>query len=219
MIPRNASVVRALLLAAIACLASPSRADVAIVAKQGVGQVKFEFAGSIDLTGLGTANPAFVRGLVYPVNSFVEFGPPTGVNNAANFYESVVIAAPADLGTGQANFATSRSGSYFSIGRNTVELPLGYVSGTVITGTMTIAGSFASMGLDTASGPYEWTLVNGEKVTLRFVDNSAQIRALKKKVAKLKRQIRVAKKNDAAALAKRLGKQLRRLNAQLKRLT
>ncbi len=219
MISRNASVVRALFLSTLAWLPSLSRADVAIVAKQGVGQVKFEFSGSIDLTGLGTANPAFVRGLVYPVNSFVEFGPTTGINNAADSYESVVIAAPNNLGTGQANFVTSRSGSYFSIGRNAVELPLGYVSGTGITGTMTIAGSFAKMGLDVAAGPYEWTLSNGEKVTLTFTDNSAQIRALQTKVAKLKRQIRVAKQNDAAALAKRLSKQLRKINAQLKRLT
>lgn len=218
MIPRNLFILPALLLSTLAGVPSKSRADIAIVARQGVGQVKLEFAGSIDLTGLGTANPAFVRGIVYPVNSFVEFGPPTGVNNAANFFESVVIAAPDSLGTGQANSATSHSGSYFSIGRNTIELPPGYVSGTAITGTMTIAGSFSSMGLDTASGPYAWTLVNGETVTLRFVDNSAQIRAVKKKIAKLKRKVRVAKKNDAAALAKRLGKQLRRLNAQLKRL-
>lgn len=216
---RNALLVRTLFLSTVTCLAAPSRADVAIVAKQGVGQVKLEFAGSIDLTGLGTATPTFVRGIVYPVNSFVEFGPPVGVNNAADMYESVVIAAPNDLGTGQANFAVARTGSYFSIGRNAVEVPLGYVSGSPISGTMTTKGSFASMGLDIASGPYEWTLVNGEKVTLRFIDNSAQIRALQKKIAKLKRQIRVAKKNDATALANRLGKQLRRVNAQLRRLT
>lgn len=193
-----------------------------MTAQEVKSDVVFKFSGSIDVAGLGEPLTMQVRGLVYPVNSMVEFGPQTAVSNATAAYTSAVTTAPANLGTGGANVATSHTGNYFSVGINMIKLPLGYTSGSQIAGTVTFPGStFAAMGLNTGAAPYEWTLGNGQKVTLRFlakVDNSAKIKALQKKVKKLKKQIRIAKRDQKVALLKKLKKQLKRTNAQIKRL-
>jgi len=67
-----------------------SRGDISITAREVGSDVVFSYSGSIDLTGIGAATTASVRGLVYPVNAYVEFGGPTMINNAATGYSTAV---------------------------------------------------------------------------------------------------------------------------------
>jgi hypothetical protein len=61
---------------------------------------------------------------------------------------------PDTIGTGGAVFSSSFQGSYFSINRSAVEVPISYASGSPISGSMTFnKATLAGLGLNTAGAP------------------------------------------------------------------
>jgi hypothetical protein len=217
----------ALLLAlTIAAPVARSYADIAMTVGQVGGDVVFTHAGSIDLTGLPTPITTQIRGISYPVNALVGFGPGTVVDNATLSYDFAVdnTTAPANLGTGDATLATSFSGSYFSVNRTSIKVPLGYVSGSTIAGTMRMAGAtIETLGLNASGAPYVWTLTNGQTITLTFLDpvaappsNAALKQVLLQKLKKLQGQLRAARTSQNAALIKRLNAQINALRTRIR---
>lgn len=212
------------LIASVILSVTSARGDVAITAREVGKDVVFSYSGSIDLTGLGAPTTVGGRGLVYPVNALVKFGGPVLVPNTVAAYTMAVANqaedVPDTIGTGGAVFSSSFQGSYFSINRSAVEVPISYASGSPISGSMTFnKATLAGLGLNTAGAPYEWVLANGQKVTLSFLDAVAGSREdLKKELGKLKKKLRNAKKSGNAALIKKLLKQLKGVKADLKAL-
>lgn len=119
---------------------------------------------------------------------------------------------------GGAKIVTRSSGSYFSVNRSGIKVPNGYVSGSTISGSITfVQSTLATMGLNTANGPYEWILGNGQKVTLTFLTPiAASAEDLKKELKQLKKKLRNAKKNGKATLVRKLLKQIKSIKADLK---
>lgn len=210
------------LLAATLLSVGTSRGDVAITAREVGKDVVFSYTGSIDLTGLGASSSASVRGIVYPVNALVEFAGPTMINNAAVFYNGLIANqaedVPDNIGTGGARIVTRFKGSYFAVNRSGIEVPVGYVSGRAISGSMTFAGTkLATMGVNTGNAPYEWLLGNGQKVTLTFLAPiAASAEDLNKELKQLKKKLRAAKQNGKAALVRKFLKQIKAVKADLK---
>lgn len=197
-----------------------------MTAREVGNDVVFAYFGSINTGGFPSGSTySLVRGIVYPVNALVEFGPAAWVNNTIVSY-AVVATNPDVIGTGGTpTIASFHTGSHFGIGLNNIELPVGYTSGSPISGTMTFTGkTLAGMGVNATSTPYAWTLTDGQKVTLTFLskqagpDNAKKIKALQKKAKALKKKIAKAKKNQQSALVKKLKKQLKRVNAQIRKL-
>ncbi len=196
---------------------------------QQVGRdVVFTYTGSIDLAGLGTGAASQIRGLVYPVNAYVEFGPGTAVLNGADSYSSAVVTAtaPANIGGGGVNFASTFSGSYFSVHRNSIKLPLAYVSGNAISGTMRFnSATFATMGLVSSETPYLWTLTNGQKITLSFLapiagqpSNAALKKALLQTLGKIQKQVQDARREHDAAAVRRFTAKIKALRKKIRKL-
>lgn len=210
------------LLAATLLSTATSRGDIAITAREVGKDVVFSYTGSIDVTGLGATTAASVRGIVYPVNAYVEFGGSSMINNAATGYFSAVanpaMDVPDNIGTGGATIVTRFSGSYFSVTRSGIKVPNGYVSGGTISGSMTFAGTkLASMGVNTNNAPYEWILSNGQKVTLTFLTPiAASAQDLKKELKQLKKKLRAAKQTGKASLVRKFLKQIKSVKADLK---
>lgn len=210
------------LLAATWLSTATSRGDIAITAREAGKDVLFSYSGSIDLTGLGASSAASVRGIFYPVNALVEFAGPTMIDNASVFYNGLIANPPVDvpdnIGTGGAKIASSFKGRYFAVNRNGIEVPVGYVSGSTISGSMTFTGTkLATMGVNTNNAPYEWILGNGQKVTLTFLTPiAASPDDLKKELKKLKKKLRAAKQTGKASLVRKFLKQIKSVKADLK---
>jgi len=210
-------------LSSISLSAQRSYADIAITAQEVGSDVVFSYSGSIDLTGLFLSGQASSRGALYPVNSFIEFGPNSEVADATFSFTGTVSSAPPNIGTGSFSRPTSSTGSYFSINNNSFKVPLNYVSGSQISGSITLAGkSLAGLGVDSSNGTYTWGLPSSQEVTLSFLDavagTSGAKAILQKKIKKLKKQIKRAKKKKKVALLKKLKKKQKKFKKKLKAL-
>lgn len=221
----HSSFLRSFCLIAVSFLSiTNSRGDIAMNVREVGSDVVFSYSGSINLTGIGSPTTLGARGLVYPVNALVKFGGPVTVENTVAVYTTAVANqaedVPDNIGTGGAKFPNSFQGSYFSINRSAVEVPLSYVSGSLITGSMTFnKTTLAGLGLNTTNAPYEWVLANGQKVTLTVLDAVAGSRAeLRKELKKVQKKLRNARKSGNAALVKKLLKKLKAVKADLKAL-
>lgn len=201
-----------------------SRGDIAITAREVGSDVVFSYSGSIDLTGIGATTSASVRGLVYPVNAYVEFAGPTMINNAATGYFTAVANpaedVPDNIGSGGAKVVTRFQGSYFSVNRSGIKVPVGYTSGSPISGSMTIAKTkLPTMGVNTSNAPYEWVLSNGQKITLTFLGPiAASAEDLKKDLKQLKNKLRNARKSGKTALVRKILKEIKAVKADLRAL-
>lgn len=220
--PFTRPVLCSLAVLAMACTTPRAFSDIAMTAQEVGKDVVFKYSGSIDLTGLTAGATMQVKGIVYPVNVLVEFGPNASVLNAADTYDAI-STHPGTLGSDVPKFPNSFSGSYFSVGLTLIKVPAGYAGGQ-IAGTMTFdRTSISGMGINPSGAPYLWTLDNGQKVTLSLLPkvpgNDAKIRTLTKKVKALKRQIAVAKRSKNPAKVRKLSVQLRRITAQIRRLS
>lgn len=212
-------------LSLLALSATQSDADIAMTARENGSDVVFSFSGSIDLTGLGAGQTNSSRGAVYPVNAFLEFGPAEPVPDSTTLYLSSVVTAESTANFGPGSFAvpTSSEGSPFSVNNNSIKLPLGYESGSAISGSITCAGtSLAEMQVAPSDTPYLWVLTNGQEITLTILDagddNSDKKTELRKKIRKLKKELRKAKAKEQKKRVKKLKNRIGRLKSKMKRL-
>jgi hypothetical protein len=137
----------AIAVAIVALMPATSQADIVVNAQESGGDVVFSFSGSVDLSGLGAATGT--GGSVSAIR------PDLGL-----FIFSSVSSDPLDTWTGYtfpsfgsgglelADSASVPTGFGYVSGPNRLVIEDGYVSGTLITGSMTFDDeTFASLGL------------------------------------------------------------------------
>jgi hypothetical protein len=140
----------------IAVLGIPSaNASVVINVIESGGNVEASFSGSIDLS----ATQGFD---VQSINTTLYYNAIDGVmllaSENSDAYDVDVTWTP--YGTGEGNWDTSTGDAFNLFGFSSIGVPVGYLSGTSISGTATKFGStLASTGFD--PGSYVSTITNG----------------------------------------------------------
>ncbi len=137
-----------------------STAAVVAVATQEGGNVVFNFSGSFLTTGLDPLNvmPTTIRAVISPAQGGIGFGSILGADST----RYLLAAAPTGpFGSGDTTFADLTSGSIFGLGSSSgfaeLTLPQGYLSGSMIAGSMTFSDStFESLGLSLGTYGITW---------------------------------------------------------------
>lgn len=143
---------RTLLAAATLALATASHAAIVITFQQVGGNIVETGSGSANLTALSLPTATNFRGLVSP--TFPEAAVGSSGATAVTTYSG--ISGPSNFGSGSLTLASSGTGSTFGFQSNLLVVPLGYVSGTSLSGSSTFNGAtFASLGI--LAGIYTWT--------------------------------------------------------------
>ena len=130
-------------------------------------------SGPLDLTGLSFTVSSIIFTGIVPVLGEISTGPhPVGLED---FYSGV--AGPAGFGSsGGPIFADSGSGDSVGIHGNLglLGVPLGYVSGTDLSDTMTFFNqSFATLGV--TPGTYVWTWGTGPNQNFTLIIGAAAV--------------------------------------------
>ncbi|MFM1841400.1 MAG: hypothetical protein RLZZ490_131 [Cyanobacteriota bacterium] len=157
---------------------SSAQAAVVITGQEVSGNVEFSYSGSLNLTGFtfsGTDNwglPANTQ-IVSGSPSFFQFGVPAsqsydsyGTNAVVNYPST--LGTPSIVSTASVFSGDFLSPTYVSGFTELLLVPAGYLSGNSLSGTASFTGSFATLGIDAANGPYTWNLSNGETITMQF---------------------------------------------------
>lgn len=138
---------------------TPLNASIVITAIGSGGNVVFSFSGSVDLTGTTAPGTSSSSSAVNPTIPLVEFKGGGSVN-------SYTVAAPASGGFGPggasfpgSNAATGDAFSYVGGSSPRIDLPAGYVSNTLISGSMTFnSATFASLGISPVPATYVYDM-------------------------------------------------------------
>ncbi|UWQ22746.1 VPLPA-CTERM sorting domain-containing protein [Jannaschia sp. W003] len=130
------------------------------------GDVVGIFAGSLDLSGAGSAGAG---GLPFDLFSASDAAAIQS-DSTGSFDTYEFDAAPANFGTDGLTLATSGTGDAFAVlganSGNEVGVPTGYASGQALAGTLTFANqTFAALGV--TPGSYVFSLPN-DTITVRF---------------------------------------------------
>lgn len=215
-------------LLAFPLFSSQAFADIAMTAREVGSDVVLSFSGSVNTAAFSNmAAPRDASGIIYPINSFVEFGPAnsgTATSGLQYYLGSVTSGPDPRLGPGTPNRPTETSGNFFSVHNSVVALPAGYSSGSQISGSMTFANqTIAGLGIDSSSAPFTWTLENGESVVLSLLaptagDSGVTAAMIQQKIKRAKKQLKRALKSGKRAKAKKLRKKLKKLKRSLKGL-
>jgi hypothetical protein len=134
----------------------PAKASIVITAIESGGNVVFSFSGSVDTTGAPVPGGSFtLAAKVNPTVPLVEFG--AGTSGNAQSY-TVAASASGSFGPGGLTTPSSFTGDAFSyVGGASprIDLPAGYTSNDLISGSMTFNGAtFASMGISPVPSTY-----------------------------------------------------------------
>jgi hypothetical protein len=214
-------------LSAAACVSvllasiAPASAQVVIFGEEVGPDVVFTVSGSFDPGAPTPGNDFSVETIFEPSSGeFEAWQTATIVNRFA-------LDATVPFGTGllQEDVGIG-AGDNFAIFGDELYLDNTHVAGTPINTTLTFAGTtLADLGVDVAGGPYVWTVTNSAAtITMLFtlpaptVDNSALRTSLSKKIKKLKKEARLAKRKGQSAKAKRLLKKAMKCQKRLKAL-
>jgi hypothetical protein len=143
--------------------ASNVSAAIVMTMRETAGEVVFSYRGTINIDGL-TFDPGIgASAQITPNRPFIYFA---GQNGVAERYLNSFENSPT-FGIGDRSQATMHTGDSFGILETSLLVPLDYNSGDTIAGSMTFASTdFATLGIDTASGPYVWTLNNAASNTI-----------------------------------------------------
>jgi hypothetical protein len=134
----------------LAMLGGPADAAVIIDISQVGGNVVTTDSGSVDLTDLTYDYSGSATGVVFPGIGAIIVGEGSGDEYAGG-------TGPASFGTGGEAFASSNSGGIIGVAAGSLAVPLGYVSGTLLSGSSTYDGqTFASLGLTPGTYVYTW---------------------------------------------------------------
>jgi hypothetical protein len=138
--------------AALGLLMLGGRGDAAVVIDifQSGDNVIATDSGSVDLTDLTYDYSGSATGVVFPGIGAIIVGEGSGDEYAGG-------TGPASFGTGGEAFASSNSGGIIGVEAGSLAVPLGYVSGTLLSGSSTYDGqTFATLGLTPGTYVYTW---------------------------------------------------------------
>lgn len=170
---RTVSLTLATLLAFTSLLNRVDAAAIIDITESG-GNVIVSGTGSLNTAGLTFVQTTVSGQGIHPADSFLEVS-----SGSFDLYQS--ISGPSSFGTGLYKFPSSGSGDRFGIryGAASLTVPVGYVSGTPLSGTSTYANtSCAQLGL--TPGTYTWTWGSGataDSLTLKIVDSAVLVQA------------------------------------------
>ena len=204
--------------------ASSSRADeMYIWAEEVGGNVVFYHKGSFDLAGFPVPTTDTSASSINPSS-----GRYFAIDSTSTIYAGVLPnPMTRTFGTGGATSASSFSGDILVISSTaTLGLPLGYVSKTPLSGSITFLGAtFGSLGI--VATPFSYNTVVGANTVHMFTDPAdvaaaaavAAARAdLLRKIKRLKKKARKAKKKGQLAKANKLKRKIKKLKRRLRKL-
>lgn len=147
---------------------APAAADASLImslSDQKDGTVKLTYSGQITTTGLIQLGTLPTTPSMQPSSGLIQNA------TSAQLYLTGSTTASQPFGTGGSATAIASSGSPIYVnfgGPSILGLPVGYSSGSAITGTMTFAGTFASLGItDNKTYTFSWGAGGaGNSVTL-----------------------------------------------------
>jgi len=173
---RNCIAFASVLAGALALSGSRAEANVIIDITQVGSNVVATGSGTINLTGLTFVGNIFVgSGIIQPSSDAIIEGPPS---STLHYDDYSVISGPLSFGSGGPTFASSGSGDIFGVlSPGNLAVPLGYTSGSLLSGTDTYSGqTFSSLGL--TPGTYKWTWgtgVNADSLTVDIIAPSSVV--------------------------------------------
>ena len=221
---------RILFSAALAFVLSvfPSRAELLISGVETDGDVVFTYSGSLDTTGAASDNQFYAETYFIPNMGEIEVWQEDSLTiylelDQTNVFGTGSLLENVGIGTGD-NIGLFDSRLY---------LDDDYVSGDPLSASLTFQdATFESLGVDTDSAPYVWTLVaNGDTIRMVFPDppvlppanqnafaNASEKSALVRGIKGLQKKVRKLKKKGKKAKAKKLQKKIKKLRKKLKAL-
>jgi hypothetical protein len=137
----------------------PARAAYVMTFSQIGSNVVVSGGGSIDISGLSLDIETDYDDFLVPNDDFVVLG---AAPSMLDVYNATLSGPTTTFGSGGLTFSTTGTGDMVGIAvfNSALFVPLGYVSGTVLTDAETYAGqTFASLGL--TPGTYIWTWGSG----------------------------------------------------------
>jgi hypothetical protein len=135
--------------------------------------VVFSFSGDLDVAGMNPMVGDNISEAVFPGAGAILFG----VHNGVDWYDAPGYAAFPSFGP-YGIFSGTGTGDTFQVARSVATLglalglPTGY-SGGLISGSLTVPGSFASIGL--IAGTYISTLPSGDTIRLAIPEPTAAL--------------------------------------------
>jgi len=144
-----------------------ANAAVIISVVQSGSDVVFTGIGTIDTTDLGPETAGFAIGGMNPSAGSLGVGP--AILTPVELFPGVPVL-PTDFGAGGGIVATSGTGSIFGATKfqDAIIVPVGYVSGTSLSGTATFANeTFATLGLTQGTYVFSWgTQADADTLTI-----------------------------------------------------
>jgi len=210
----------------LALFTSLAHSDITITARETGGNVVFSYSGSLVTDSYATQLFSWAPE-VDPDEAQLYFADLT-----SNAFDQVigdpVGSDPGNFGTGTGFSNGVLSGDSFVIRPDILAYPAGYISGSPLSGSLTIAGqTFASLGIDPSGAPYQWVVSGGDTISLVFpttptpsvVSTNDVLRtSLQNKIRELKKKAKKAKKAGRIALSKKLKKKIKKLSKKLRSL-
>ena len=129
----------ALLAAQLTLLPNSAQADITVTGQETGGNVVLSYSGNVDLTGFFPMFTIGAGNFIWPASGFFISNPTEPA--VVDLYTMGPISSP--FGAGPGTTATSSSGDCFAIasGAGQLAVPLGYISGASLAGTMTFDGA------------------------------------------------------------------------------
>ena len=142
-----------LALAASCALLHGANASLVFSIQQDGENVTMTGIGSINLDALSTSSPSAAYSIIRANDSLLGVGIVDG-----NLQHYTSITGPGSIGPGSSlYFADSTSGDNVMMNNNSVSVPIGYTSGTELSGTATFNNNtIAGMGLTEGTYTYTW---------------------------------------------------------------
>ena len=148
-------------------LTSPLHAAATLTLTQDGANVDLTSSGSFDVTDLTLAGSAGSNGGMVSSRPFLVSGSPNIVS--VTVYSGTLGSAI--FGSGSYVAATSGLGDIFGVNSNTLIVPVGYTSGSALSGTATFANAtFSTLGVTPGAYTLHWgTGADADSVTINAV--------------------------------------------------
>ena len=147
---------RNLMLALVMAAVAPAAADASLILNlnQVGANTILTYSGQINTTGLTLIGPVATTASITPNQGILQNATST------NYFLTGSSSGSQSFGTGGSATAVSSSGSPIYVNFNApslLGLPAGYASGSPLTGSLTFAGTFATLGItDNMSYTFSW---------------------------------------------------------------
>ena len=132
-----------------------ARASAIFTFVQSGGDVVGTLSGSLNLFGASAAGPTPSYGpTILPGLAYINASPTPCCSNVGTEYQGVT--GPSSFGSNVVDDATATGSGPFEVGSDILIVPAGYTNGAALDNTLTLVGTFQSLGI--TPGQYVFTL-------------------------------------------------------------